>query len=288
MISFSLLSRMYQTFEVSGEKSVSVICPWLLIMECSEQVLYIGIYFILFKKIIVVIMESTDFLDPRSWFLFLGASGTKRTCPLTLALVVFHIPLIICWDVFYAFSMTSPMTLLHLANSGRVRTVTLLSHRSMFLPLRLFWVLSLLISEQESHAYSALMVTNSALGTSKKFFLCWKKLMQLFLLAKGGILPWHIPFATACVFFCRLQLCTGFEIFFFLMSHVFPCSILYNDIWSLSTFYQLFLIESVRMTSFFVKLDLSIAQNSSFVLDSVWFLVPLYFFPVFKCFFSDI
>lgn len=162
MVSSFLLSRMSQSLEVSGEKSVSIICPWLFIIVCSEQVLYICIYIILLKTIISVIMESTDFLDPCFCFLFLGASGT-RTCPLTLALVVLHIPLIIRWDVFYAFSMTSTMTFLHLENSGGVRTVTLLTHRSMFLPLRLFWVLSFLISEQECHAHSALMVMNFAL-----------------------------------------------------------------------------------------------------------------------------
>ena len=42
--------------------------------------------------------------------------------------------------------------------------------------------------------------------------------MQLFLLAKGGILPWHVPFAAACAIFCRLQLCTAYEIFFYQMS----------------------------------------------------------------------
>lgn len=46
---------------------------------------------------------------------------------------------------------------------------------------------------------------------------------------------------------------------FFLISDVSPCNILYNDIWSLSIFYQLFLIESNRMTSFFVRLDISFA-----------------------------
>lgn len=60
--------------------------------------------------------------------------------------------------------------------------------------------------------------------------------MQLFLLTKGGILPWRVHFAATCTIFCRVQLCTADEIFFFL-SDVSSCNILDNDIfdfWALS------------------------------------------------------
>lgn len=86
---------------------------------------YIYVYILFYLKKDLVITEGTESLDPCLFFLFLEAS-------LTLALVVLHIPLNICWDVFYAFSMTSPMALLHLANSSGPRTAMFLTYRSMW------------------------------------------------------------------------------------------------------------------------------------------------------------